>query len=608
MHKNTLIDCLLKHLLDLGQDTAFIYLADGKIEKDTLTYAELDTKARAIASYLQQYAKPGDCILLSYLPGLDFVTAFVGCLYAGMIAVPAFPMRNNHHAQRLWLIMKDCGSSLVCGTKSSLTLMRHQPEFANYIYLETDNITSDAALHLQPYAAASEQIALLQYTSGSTGEPKGVMVSHGNIIHNMSCLNTAFGFDKAENKITAFWIPVQHDMSLMGEILITLYIGGTGVMLSPTSFIERPLNWLKAIQKYHAYYAAAPNFAYDLCVEKISAEEKHALDLRGWQVAMNASEPVRWKTLEKFCAAFEPCGFQAKYFMPAYGLAEVTLLVSGTPLQVKPVKCNVDKSAYEKGEFRVVDNNASNRIILASSGKILWAKPKHEIQIVDPETHTLCSEPQMGEIWIKSASVAQGYWQKPEATEATFSAYLADGRGPYLRTGDLGVLHAGELYITGRIKDIIIIQGRNLYPQDIEAAVESCHSSLRLDCTAAFSIEQDGEERLVIVAEIKRTARKQDTSSIFAAIRKAVIEAVEIVPYSIQLLQPAQALKTTSGKIQRQATKRAYLAGQLKTLAQEEETVVISDYPHLEEDLYSIYQHILEIKDIKSDDKFSTLG
>ncbi|MFI4954384.1 MAG: SDR family NAD(P)-dependent oxidoreductase [Gammaproteobacteria bacterium] len=428
------------------------------------------------------------------------------------------------------------------------------------------------------------------------------MVSHGNILHNEKAVTWGWGL--ASDKVTVSWMPVQHDLALIGSILQTIYLGNTTVLMPPVVVSERPLNWLKAISKYKAYYSAGPNFAYESCVQRIKTEELVTLDLSNWGYALCAAEPIRAETMRRFIQAFSPCGFQPQAFAGGYGLAEATLYVSccrpGEHDKVLAV------SARELALGKIITSDKSDDTYeLMSCGPIY---PEHEVIIVEPETLQASNTNKIGEVWIKSESVTQGYWGKPDISAEIFNARLADGSGPYLRTGDLGVLYEGELYITGRLKDLIIIQGRNIYPQDIEAAVEASHAAIRPDCTAAFSVEVNGQEQVVVVAEVERTARKQDTSSLFAAIRKAVMEAAEIVPYSIQLLQPAQALKTTSGKIQRQATKHAYLAGELKTLAQEEVVVDVRDYSHLEEDLYSIYQHVLEVKDINPEDKFSALG
>lgn len=606
---NSLVQVVNQYAYLQPDKTAFIYLADGLVEKEKISYAQLNNKMQQIAQELQSHAKPGDRILLCYTPGLDFICAFMACLTANMIAVPAFSLRNNRHAERLSVIMEDCQAKIILSTDALIERMQKDERFKKFTYIDTEKYNySNQHIIENELLLKEDQVAFLQYTSGSTGNPKGVMVTHASLMHNLSCANVAFGFDQTDNKVTAFWIPVQHDMSLIGEILITLYVGGTGIMLSPTVFIERPFNWLKAIDRYRAHYAAAPNFAYDLCVDKINKEDKQNLDLSCWKVAMNASEPVRASTLQRFSSAFKTCGFDLEQTMPAYGLAEATLIISGTPLYKKPTICRIDKEAYAQGEFKVVAENSPNSIELVSSGYVLWADPEHKVLIVDPEKRTPCLPNKMGEIWIQSPSVAKGYWQKTEASEQTFSAYLADGSGPFLRTGDLGIMHEKELYITGRLKDIIIIQGRNLYPQDIESAVESCHPGIRLDCTAAFSIEKEGEEKLIIVAELERTARKQDPNEIFNAIRKAVIETTEIIPYSIQLLSPAQTFKTTSGKIQRQATKKAYLRGELKTIASIEEKESKEIPANLTRDLHNIYEKVLGVRHFSLTDKFSQLG
>jgi len=602
-HQN-LIDILRLHITQNPNKTAFIFLADGKNDKEQLTYQQLDKNARRIARYLQQYAKQNDRILLPYLPGLEFISAFMGCLYAGMVAVPAYPLRTNHHAKRLLTIIEDCRPTLILGNTASLAVMQNHPELSQYHYVLTENISEELADDFEPRSIMPSDLAFLQYTSGSTSAPKGVMVSHSNITANQQILQDVFAVDA--NKPIVFWLPTQHDMGLVGQLLFTIYEGTTAIFMSPTAFIEKPFLWLKAISDYQAYFSGAPNFGYQLCVDKISEEEIKQLDLTSWKAAFNGSEPVRASTLQAFSEKFASCGFTLQTSLPCYGMAETTLIISGKPLQESPVIIGVNKAALSAGRFEVDKNSKS---ILVSSGHV---HSSYQIKIVNPQQLTLAKPGEIGEIWIAGPSVAQGYWNKPEVTEEIFFATLENDATPYLRTGDLGYLDGKELFVTGRLKDLIILQGRNIYPQDIEKVVEECDPAIRGGCTAAFSIEANEQEQLIIVAEIERTSRKIDFNPVFQAIRRAIIDTLEAVPFSIQLLAPARALKTTSGKIQRSATKAAYLAGDLTILAEDVLAMApSSEIPSREEIKKNIsitLSKILAIEAINDNSKFSDLG
>lgn len=516
-------------------------------EKESLTFQALFNQSQNLAAYLQQHAKVGDRVLLSYLPGLDFIISFVACLYAGLVAVPAYPLRSNHHAKRFLMMLDDCQPKLICGTKESLKIMQRQNEFAGYHYVYTDEIDDSCVSAWSPPLIKPENLAFLQYTSGSTGSPKGVMVNHANILSNERVIQS-YGRGGVNDTIV-FWIPMQHDMGLIGGLLYTLYAGTTEVFMAPALFLSQPFLWLKTISDYQALAAAAPNFGYELCVDKIKEEQLELLDLNCWRVAMNGSEPIRKKTLDEFVKKFSRCGFNKKAFLPCYGMAETTLMVSCKPYNTSYVTHPFEQS------------------IVVSSGQV---HEDYTIKVVNPETKAVCAVGEVGELWLHGSSIAQGYWHKEQETKEVFHAHLDGDKRDYLRTGDMGFLKEGELYVTGRLKDLIILQGRNLYPQDVERVVELSHEAIRKSCVAAVSVEVQQQERLIVLAEIERTYRKIDFAPVFQAIRQALIEELEVIPYSIQLLAPAQTLKTTSGKIQRKATKEAYLKQSLVTLAGDE--------------------------------------
>jgi amino acid adenylation domain-containing protein len=562
---------------------AFIYLADGETEQKRLSYAELDQNARQISGYLQQNSRVGDRIVLCYSPGLEFVCAFLGCLYAGRIAVPAYPLRNNQHAKRLLAILEDCEPSLILGTQDSLSLMQAQPEFAQCHYVFTEQLTTAATA--KNAASIPITVAFLQYTSGSTGTPKGVMVSHGNIMANLSAMQDLYSLN-AEDKIVS-WLPMQHDMGLIGQLLYTLYCGTTEIFMPPAAFLEKPIRWLEAIARYKACAAGGPNFGYALCVERISEEQRSQLDLRFWKIAFNGSEPIHAETLTAFVEKFSACGFTAQKFSPCYGMAETTLLISGKSRKANPI---ITKNSVGSGQVH----------------------KSYNVKIVDPNNKKLLKAKEVGEIWVSGPSVAQGYWNKKDLNAHTFKARLAKDKHTYLRTGDLGYLDGKELYISGRLKDLIILQGRNVYPQDIEMAVENSCTAVRVGCTAAFAVEVNKQEQLVIVAEIKRTHRKIDFQPAFTAIRQAVLQAVDAIPYSIVFISPATSLRTTSGKIQRQATKTAYTTSKLIILAQEElftsMSLAIKSITQLETDISAMLAKVLAKDKIDPQQAFSLLG
>jgi natural product biosynthesis luciferase-like monooxygenase protein len=563
----TLVDILHSRALYEPDKKAFTFLLDGETEEISLTYLELDLQARAIATNLQDLGASGERALLIYPPGLEFIAAFFGCLYAGAVAVPAYPPRRNQSLSRLQSIVADARATTALTTKTVLSNVERQftqfPTLQALHWLATDNIASDLAqAWLQP-AISSDTLAFLQYTSGSTGTPKGVMVSHGNLLHNEQMIQHAM--QHTEKTIFVGWLPLFHDMGLIGNVLQPLYLGIPCILMSPVAFLQRPLRWLQAISHYKATTSGGPNFAYELCVSKITNEQRETLDLSSWDVAFNGAEPVRAETLERFATAFEPYGFRREAFYPCYGMAETTLLVSGGLKAALPVIKTVHGDAME--QHWVVSASGENDGVrtLVGCGQTLL---EQQIVIAYPDTLILCQPSFVGEIWVWGNSVAQGYWNRPEETETTFRAYLADtGEGPFLRTGDLGFLQDGELFVTGRLKDLIIIRGRNHYPQDIELTVEQSHPVLQQGCTAAFSVEVNGQERLVVASEVERTSRRNlDLDEVVGAIRKAVSQQHDLEVYGVLLLKTGTIPKTSSGKIQRHACKAAFLAESLSVV------------------------------------------
>ncbi|HZG51912.1 MAG TPA: AMP-binding protein, partial [Pyrinomonadaceae bacterium] len=548
---------------------SYIFLADGGAEEARLTHAELDLKARAVGAWLQAREARGERALLLYPAGLEFVAAFFGCLYAGTVAVPVYPPRRNRSLLRLQSIIADAQATFALTTAAILEklapVLAATPELAAVRWLTTDDLPDALADEWRAPAEIDERtLAFLQYTSGSTAAPKGVMVTHGNLLSNERMIRRAC--EHTEDSTFVGWLPLYHDMGLIGNVLHPLYLNSACVLMSPVTFLQKPLNWLEAITRYRAATSGGPNFAYDLCVRRITPEQREGLDLSSWTTAFNGAEPVRHATLERFARTFEPHGFRRQALYPCYGLAEATLFVSGGTRASEPATLRVKTAALERHRVEPCDDVEADETsrILVSSGH---AAEGQRIVVVEPETCVPCVEGRVGEIWVSGASVAQGYWNRPEETERAFGARLdgADGE-TFLRTGDLGFQLGGELFVTGRLKDLIIVRGRNHYPQDIELTVERSHSSLRPGCGAAFSVEAGGEERLVVVQEVDRQ-RPSPPDEIFARVRQAVAEEHELQPYAVCLIKTGSIPKTSSGKIQRQSCRAAFLDGALDALA-----------------------------------------
>ena len=559
----TIVDVLFYRSFIQPNKQAFIFLEDGETSSATLTYKELDRRSRAIASQLQALGLSGKRAILLYPPGLDYLSAFFGCLYAGVVAVPAYPPQNQRKIPRIQAISTDTQASVALTTTVILptlqSIFSQKTNLGNLHWLTTDNLTQGIEDSWQQPVINADTLALLQYTSGSTGTPKGVMLSHGNLLHNAAVTYQLMQHSPQSQFVS--WLPVYHDMGLIGGILQPLYGGFPCVFMSPASFLQSPYRWLQAISRYKGTTSGGPNFAYDLCIQRITQQQKQALDLSSWSVAFNGAEPVRQDTLERFTAAFAECGFHPEAFYPCYGMAEATLIVSGGVKKALPDVITIEKSALSNNQVIEANTESEHTQTFVSCGQVV---PLQQITIVNPETLTRCQANEVGEIWGSGPSIGQGYWNHPQQTEQTFHAYLKDTQeGPFLRTGDLGFLHNQQLFITGRAKDLIIIRGRNLYPQDIELTTERSHLSLRSGSGAAFSVEVGNEERLVVVQELEFRA-KPNVEEVIAAIRQAIAEEHEVQVYAVILIKPGSLPKTSSGKIQRRATKANFLADHLK--------------------------------------------
>jgi amino acid adenylation domain-containing protein len=569
---SSLIEVLQTRARESPERRAFTFLIDGEEEGEHLTYAELDGRARAIAARLQEAGAAGERVLLLYPPGLGFVAAFWGCLYAGAVAVPAYPPKSNRSDARLGAIVEDARPCLALTLEPVLAKMRQGEglrDLGGIPCVTTDAVSSgsaDAGGGWRRPAAGASTLAFLQYTSGSTALPKGVRVGHGNLLHNEEMIRRAFGQSAAS--VIVGWLPLYHDMGLIGNVLQPLYVGATCVLMSPLAFLQKPLRWLAAIDRYRATTSGGPNFAYDLCVQKIAAAERQGLDLSSWSVAFTGAEPVRAETIERFAAAFAPCGFRRAAFYPCYGLAEATLFATGGEAAAAPVARAFGRAGLERGRVETVETAAPSdgaARTLVGCGRAWMGQ---EVRIVDPDSGVECPPGRVGEIWIAGPSVAGGYWNRPEETVRCFQTHLAgEGQGQaFLRTGDLGFIAGGELFVAGRLKDLVILRGRNVYPDDVEAAAERSHPDLRPGCAAAFAVEKGEEERLVVVLEVARRPRSTPVA-IVDAVRAAVAASQEVQVEDVVLIRAGTLPKTTSGKVQRHACRAAYLEGRLEGVA-----------------------------------------
>lgn len=575
----TLVDILNHRALNQPQQTVYTFLVDGDTEAVRLSYGQLEQRAKAIAACLQSVSQAQERVLLLYPPGLEYIEAFFGCLYAGVIAIPAYTPRPNRSLARLQSIIRDAEATIALTTHGVLNSLERQlertPELKALRWLTTDNLDADLAPTWRSPQLSSSTLAFLQYTSGSTAEPKGVKITYKNLLHNLEAIHRCFRHSEASRGV--IWLPPYHDMGLIGGILQPLYGNFPVTLMSPLMFLQNPLRWLKAITRDRATTSGGPNFAYDLCVRKFKPEQATELDLSSWKVAFNGAEPINYETLAKFAATFAPYGFRMDAFYPCYGMAEGTLIISGGSKTAAVVTKTVRGKALEQNQIAIAAHEEENSRVLVSCGNSL---PDQKIVIVNPETHTTCPPGEVGEIWVSGTSVAEGYWQQNSETERTFNACLLDtNECGFLRTGDLGFIENGELFVTGRLKDMIIIKGRNHYPQDIEKTVQDSNSIIRPSCVASFSVNVEGEEKLVVLAEVERqywssnrsansngngNGHKNgipDTKELVQLIRRQVSKNHDLQIYTTLLLKPGGIPKTSSGKIQRHVCRAGFLAG-----------------------------------------------
>jgi len=534
-----------------GEQLAYAFLRDGEALEEPMTYGLLDRRARTLAAMLLERARPGERVLIVLQPGLGYIAALFACFYARLVAVPSFPPRARRLAGTLSAISRDCHPAVMLTDASSEPGVAAQfatdPTFAQVprLVVGADSWTSEIAV--DGASPDPPDLALLQYTSGSTGNPKGVMVSHGNLIDNLEAAVRRFGIGASSRGVT--WLPPYHDMGLVAGTLQPVYSACVTTILSPMHAMQRPIRWLKAIQRTGATISGGPPFGYDHCVATIDEPLRHELDLTSWDCAFVGAEPVRFDVLERFADAFGPCGFQRRSFVPCYGLAEATLMVTGRA----------------KGGGALRDSTSGHEELgRTTCGQVIDG---HELLIVEPEHRIPCADGKEGEIWIEGPSVAIGYWNRPAETAAAFGAHLADGRGPYLRTGDLGVMIDGELTVTGRVKDLVIVAGRKLHAEDIEATIhEMADDRLRHGSNAVFAAEIGGKERIIVAVELNRAPGRMsgDLAPIRAAIGAAVARTHDVTVHDVAFLAPGEIPRTSSGKVRRHLCRAQYLDRQEK--------------------------------------------
>lgn len=570
---DNLVRVLRRHAAERPDRAAFVCVLDGPTDDAILTFAQLDRRARAVAARLGDMGLAGQRVLLAYPHGIDFIIGLFGCLYAGCAAAPMrLPRPRTLHA--FHAIAADAGAPLVLSTADSVA--RHRAmvaqggvaaeAFAPIPWLATDGIPEEIAARWKMPAIAGDTPAMLQYTSGSTNEPKGVLLSHANLMQNTRAIHRSFG---VRIDTGMFWLPMHHDMGLVGGVLAPVLAGITNVLMSPADFLHDPIAWLAAISKHRATISGGPNFAYELCARRITDEQRATLDLSCWRVAFVGAEPIQPETLERFAAALAPCGFDSRAFCPCYGLAEATLMVSCAEPGRAPTVQAFREAALAEHRVEPVPDNAPGARRMVSCGAPVGDL---RVAIVDPQTLTEVRSDRVGEIWAAGASIGQGYWRRPEQTNRSFNAHISDtGEGPFLRTGDMGFESEGQLIVVGRLDDMLIVRGLNHHPQDLEATARGSHPLLGTGIGAAFAVDApadgSGGRHLVLVHEVSRNGERNYAQALDAA-RAAVLAEHDLALHTIVLVRSGTIPKTSSGKVRRRACRAAFLAGELRGLAE----------------------------------------
>jgi acyl-CoA synthetase (AMP-forming)/AMP-acid ligase II len=561
---STLVDLLASRARQVPERLALAFLDTEANPVDRATYGELDAHARRIAARIETLVRPGSRVLVLCPPGIAFVAGFFGCLYAGVIAVPAYPLATRRDLPRLQSIARDAAVTLVLTTRSLAPTAKALGSISS---LAVEDCLACDVGDWDVSPLGRDAIAFLQYTSGSTATPKGVVITHRNAMANQRSVAGSFGHERGRT-IMASWLPLYHDMGL-GSVIQAFYSSGTMYLLSPLQFLQRPIAWLRAISRHRVTTSGGPTFGYDFCVKRIKADEREGLDLSTWDVAFNGAEPVRVEVMDRFAAAFAPYGFRREAFYPCYGLAESVVFVTGGKKLTQPAVREFDRAELEANRARPAADGARACVLVGCGSPWSSTGAEHAVAIVDPARLVRCPAGAVGEIWVKGPSVANGYWNQPDETDRTFHARLPDDEGPFLRTGDLGFIEDDNLFITGRLKDVIIIRGRKHHAEDIERTAEQSNATVRTGGGAAFGVERGGEERLVIVQEIRQAdVAELDAEAKAADIREAVTHhhgvRVDIVVFAKAGTVP----KTSSGKVRRSACRSSYLEGTLLPIAE----------------------------------------
>jgi acyl-CoA synthetase (AMP-forming)/AMP-acid ligase II len=564
---NTLVDLLESRALETPDSKAYTFLPDGENTEIVDTYKSIAEKSKIIAGKFLEMGLKGQRAILIFSGDLDFISAFFGCLYAGVIAVPVYPPMKEADLNRLLSIMSDTETNLVLTSSETVNLLKRfiSEDYLKFInYIETDKIASNYRDNWTNQNINPKDIAFLQYTSGSTGNPKGVIVSHGNIMSDEEMIKHSFRH--SDKSVGVGWLPLYHDMGLIGNVLQPMYAGFHCVLMSPFIFLQKPLRWLKAISKYGATSSGGPNFGYELCIKKVKEEELLSLDLSSWNVAYSGSEPVKRDTIERFYNKFSACGFNKEAFLPVYGMAEATLFVSGGNPKGVYTWLDLDSNELENGKIvEINDKNSEVKTREIVSCGVTWQD--QEIKIVNTETLQECANDEIGEIWLAGSNIANGYWKKETETKETFEATIEGSDKKYLRTGDLGFFRNNELYITGRQKDLIIIRGKNYYPQDIETVVEKTEF-IRKGCSAAFSIDNGEEEKLYIVSELDNDdVNEEMIDKLGSSISQSILVEFMVNVDEVVFLKTKSIPKTSSGKVQRQLCKKSFMKDKLNKIA-----------------------------------------
>ncbi len=565
--RDTWFDVLSELAEQQGDRGAVTMLTDGQ-ESGVLSFADLHRAACSTAAALQAAAAESEPVLILAEPGLDYLKALWGCIYAGAIAVPAYPpdpFRLKRTLPRLSALVADCHATTVLATARvrdvALALDALPQDLRRLRWLCVDEVSEGLGERYQTPDLESGNVLLLQYTSGSTQLPRGVVLKHSHVLANCRALSEICA-PTAPASI-ASWLPPYHDMGLICGFFLPAFMGVPSILMSPLDFLRRPQVWLETISRYRAVISGGPNFAYELAVRKTKPEERERLNLSSWQIAFNGAEPIRARTLRRFAAAFEPAGFSPQALYPCYGLAEATLIVSGSLARAGARIQRFDSAELQRGRVIPLGPAANEEtdagIDLVSSGPSITGQ---KLAIVDADTCQELGSGRIGEVWVSGPCVASGYWRRMDESAAVFGARLEGHAEPFLRTGDLGFLDGGQLFIAGRIKDLIVMSGRNIYPQDVEVTVEGAHPAVRPGGCAAFAVEGEEDERVVVLAEVD-VLRSPSLQEVIASVREAVRERHEVDPAAVVLLRPGTIAKTSSGKIQRSTCKREFLTGGL---------------------------------------------